>query len=212
MGTKMKKGNENLSSSNLEHGTVLIVTGTPGVGKSSVSRQLSSVLRTELVSIGDLVREEGLYIRVDHKRDTLVADMEKVSNRINSIILHSSGMLVVEGHYAVDVVPTEAVKLVFVLRRDPEELRKILESRGYEGGKVHENIAAEVLDVCLYDAVERHGADKVCEIDVTGRTTDEVTEEVLQVLRGKKRCRINIVDWLGRLYSEGKLDEYLKEF
>jgi adenylate kinase len=209
---EMKKGNESLSSSNSEHRRVLIVTGTPGVGKSSVSRQLSSRLHAELVSIGDLVREEGLYVRADRKRDTLVADMEKVSNRINNIILHSSEMLVIEGHYAVDVVPTEAVKLVFVLRRDPGELRKILRSRGYEGGKVNENIAAEVLDVCLYDAVERHGTDKVCEIDVTGRKTGEVTEEIMQVLRGERRCRIKIVDWLGKLYSEGKLDDYLKEF
>jgi adenylate kinase len=208
----LKEINEHSSNSNLERNKVLIVTGTPGVGKSSVSRQLSSRLHVELVSIGDLVKEEGLFIRADHKRDTLVADMEKVSNRINNIILHSSGMLVIEGHYAVDVVPTEAVKLVFVLRRDPEELRKILKSRGYKDGKVHENIAAEVLDICLYDAVERHGTDKVCEIDVTGRTTGEVTEEIMQVLRGEKNCRIKIVDWLGKLYFEGKLDEYLKEF
>jgi len=138
--------------------------------------------------------------------------MEKTSNRVRDIISHTSGKLVIEGHYAVDVVPKETVNLIFVLRRDPEELREILKSRGYRNSKVRENIAAEILDVCLYDAIDRYGVDRVCEIDVTGRTTDDVTEEILQVLQGKKKCKIKVVDWLGKLYFEGKLDEYLKDF
>jgi hypothetical protein len=41
---------------------------------------------------------------------------------------------------------------------------------------------------------------------------DEVEDEIQQVLQGKKKRRIGIVDWLGKLDFEGKLDEYLKEF
>jgi adenylate kinase len=137
--------------------------------------------------------------------------MNQVSKHINGIISNSSEMLIVEGHYAVDVVPLEAVSLVFVLRRDPEELRGILKKRGYGDEKIRENVAAEILDVCLYDAVDRCGVEKVCEVNVTGRT-EEVVNEVQQVLQGKKKRRIGIVDWLGKLNSEGKLDEYLKDF
>ena len=191
---------------------VLIITGTPGVGKSSVSKKLTSKVNAELVSIGDLVSKEKLYIKADRKRNTLIADMEKTSNRIKDIISHTSGTLIIEGHYAVDVVPPETVSLVFVLRRNPEELKETLKNRGYKDGKVYENLAAEILDVCLYDAVKKYSIEKVCEIDVSERTTDEVTKEILQVLQGKKKCRINIVDWLGKLYAEEKLDEYLKDF
>jgi len=208
----MKKSKEKLSSSNLGKNMVIIVSGTPGVGKSTVSKQLSSKLSCRLVSIGDLVKDEGLYTQVDRKRDTLVADMNKVSKRINGIISDSSEMLIVEGHYAVDVVPLEAVSLVFVLRRDPEELREILRKRGYRDEKIRENVAAEILDVCLYDAVDKCGVDKVCEVNVTGRTAEEVVNEVQQVLQGKKKRRIGTVDWLGKLNFEGKIDEYLKDF
>ena len=208
----MKKSKEKLSSSNLGKNMVIIVSGTPGVGKSTVSKQLSSKLSCRLVSIGDLVKDEGLYTQVDRKRDTLVADMNKVSKRINGIISDSSEMLIVEGHYAVDVVPLEAVSLVFVLRRDPEELRDILRKRGYRDEKIRENVAAEILDVCLYDAVDKCGVDKVCEVNVTGRTAEEVVNEVQQVLHGKKKRRIGTVDWLGKLNFEGKIDEYLKDF
>ena len=191
---------------------VIIVTGTPGVGKSTVSKELSSRLVCRLVSVGDLVKDERLYTRVDRKRDTLVADMDQTSKRLSDIVSGSSEMLIVEGHYAVDVVPQETVKLVFVLRRDPEELREILRKRSYGEQKIRENIAAEILDVCLYDAVDRCGAEKVCEVNVTGRKADEVVDEIQQVMQGKKKCRIGIVDWLGKLDSEGKIDEYLEDF
>jgi len=99
-----------------------------------------------------------------------------------------------------------------VLRRDPEDLRRILRERSYREEKVRENLAAEILDVCLYDAVKSLGASKVCEIDVTGRRAEDVVEEVFQVLHGTKECRLGVVDWLGKLEAQGKLDEYLKEF
>jgi adenylate kinase len=209
---KMKKSKVKPSSSNLGKNKVIIISGTPGVGKSTVSKQVSSKLSCRLVSIGDLVKDEGLYTQVDRKRDTLVADMNQVSKRITGIISDSSEILIVEGHYAVDVVPLEAVILVFVLRRDPEELRGILRKRGYGDEKIRENVAAEILDVCLYDAVDRCGVDKVCEVNVTGRTAEEVVNDVQQVLQGKKERKIGTVDWLGKLNSEGKIDEYLKDF
>jgi adenylate kinase len=131
---------------------------------------------------------------------------------MSNVVSGSSGTLIVEGHYAVDVVSVETVRLVFVLRRDPEELRDILGKRGYGDEKIRENVAAEILDVCLYDAVDRCGVEKVCEVNVTGRTVDKVVDEIQQVLQGKKKRRIGIVDWLGKLDFEGKLDEYLKEF
>ncbi|MEM2915690.1 MAG: adenylate kinase family protein [Candidatus Bathyarchaeia archaeon] len=201
-----------LCPSNSKHNEVLIITGTPGVGKSSVSKKLSSVLNAKLVSIGDLVKDEGLYIREDHRRNTLVADMEKVSDKVKSIISCSTGTLIIEGHYAVDVVPLETIRLVFVLRRDPEELKETLKSRGYGEGKIRENVAAEILDVCLYEAVDRCGVDKVCEINVTGRTPEEVVEDILMILKEKNKCKLGIVDWLGKIDSEGKLEEYLRSF
>jgi len=190
---------------------VIIVTGTPGVGKSSVSKLLASRIGAGLIAVGDLVRNEGLYIGIDRKRDTLVADSKKVLRKVERIVACSAGDVIVEGHYAMDVVSPENVRLVFVLRRDPEELREALKGRGYRVEKIRENLAAEILDVCLYDAAKTCGLNKVCEINVTARRAEDVVEEMLLVLYGKKECKVGIVDWLGKLDSEGKLDEYLRE-
>jgi len=191
---------------------ILIVTGTPGVGKSSVSELLVSRIRARSISLGALVEKEELHAEVDRRRETLVADMKRLRERVEEIVANSVGDIVVEGHYAVDIVRPEDMHLVFVLRRDPQELERVLRERLYREEKVRENLAAEILDVCLYDAVNRCGVNNVCEVDVTGRKVEDVVEEIVQILKGKKKCRVGLVDWLGRLESEGKLDEYLEGF
>ena len=191
---------------------VFIITGTPGVGKSSVSKALASRIGAEVVSIGELVEREHLYTEWDNVRETFIADMEAVSRRISQIIDSVKGDFIIEGHYAVHVVPPEKVSLVFVLRKNPKDLKEILEERGYNQRKVRENLAAEILDVCLFDAVSICGVEKVCEINTDSKSPSEIAKEILLVIEGKKRPRVGIADWLGMLEAEGKLDEYLKEF
>ncbi|MDH5623839.1 MAG: hypothetical protein OEY39_05170, partial [Candidatus Bathyarchaeota archaeon] len=74
------------------------------------------------------------------------------------------------------------------------------------------NLAAEILDVCLWDAVSACGSDKVCEIDVSSKRTEEVVKDLILMLNGKKKCQVAIVDWLGKLEGEGRLHEFLKPF
>ncbi len=189
---------------------VLVVVGTPGVGKSSVAGLLASRLNGTYVSLSDLVKSEGLSCGLDRKRDTLIADLEKVSKRVGKIVEQSEGYVIIDGHFAMDVVAAEDLHLAFVLRRDPDELREVLQKRGFKDSKVAENVAAEVLDVCLFEAVEAYGEGKVCEVDVSGKTVEGVVDEILCVVDGRKKCRVNVVDWLTKLELEGRLDEFLK--
>ncbi|MDH5448258.1 MAG: adenylate kinase family protein [Candidatus Bathyarchaeota archaeon] len=188
---------------------VLVLAGTPGVGKSSVSSLLTSRLCGILVSLGNLVRHEGLSCGLDKNRGTLIADSERVSKRVRGIIEQTKGYVIVDGHFAMDVVAAEDVFLAFVLRRNPDELREILKERGFKEGKIAENVAAEILDVCLFDAVKAYGEKKVCEVDVSGRTVEEVVDEIMCVVNGRSKCRVGVVDWLTKLESEGRLDEFL---
>lgn len=173
---------------------------------------LASKLDAILVSLGDLVEKEKLYSEVDKKRGSLIADMDRVSKRVQELISSSERDIVVEGHLAMEVIPKKTLHLAFVLRRNPEELKTVLERRGFVGEKLWENLMAEVLDVCLWDAVSKYGADRVCEIDVTGRSTEDIVSDMVATLNDEKECRVGMVDWLGRLEAEGKLDEYLKNF
>lgn len=191
---------------------IIVVTGTPGVGKTTVSALLASKLDALYIDLGQLVKREKLWSVVDETRETLIADMSKVSKRLQKIITGTEKDVVLDGHYAVDAVPASSIHKVFVLRREPTELRRFMLEKGFRNRKLKENLAAEVLDVCLYNAVKACGVEKVCEIDVTGKRTEEVIEEIVAVLEGKKPCSVGIVDWLGKLEDEGRLEEFLEDF
>ena len=181
------------------------------MGKTTISRKLASKLDAHYIGITELVKKENLVISIDEERKTLVADTRKVAERLKQIISKTEETVIIEGHYAVDVAPKKDVHAVFVLRRDPHELKNVLEKRGYPEKKVWENLASEILDVCLLDAVSACDVNKVCEIDVSGKTVEAVVEEMVLVLEKKKECRHGIVDWLAKLEKTGQLDEFLKK-
>ena len=191
---------------------IIVITGTPCVGKTAVSTLLASRLNALHIDLGEFVGQEKLWSDVDKTRGTLIADMPKLSKRVQEMIEHSKRDIILDGHYAVDVVPAENIHIVFVLRREPDELRRLMQKRGFEGRKLKENLAAEVLDVCLYNTVKVCGLEKVCEIDVTGKKAEKVVEEIVAVLEGKKTCAVGTVDWLGKLENEGRLEEFLEDF
>ncbi len=191
---------------------VLVLVGTPGVGKSSISRSLATQLGGVHVSLGDLVKDEGLSCGFDRERETLIADEEGVSKRLKEIIGQAEGYVIIDGHFAMDVVTAVDVFLALVLRRNPDELQEALKKRGFSEGKVSENVAAEILDVCLFDTVKAYGEQKVCEVNVSNRSIEEVTEEIICLVNGRMKCRIGVVDWLTKLESEGRLDKFLASF
>jgi len=182
------------------------------VGKTSVSNLLASRLDALHIDLSDLVKREKLTSGVDKARGTIIADLEKVSERLQTIMSDSERDIIVDGLYAIDVVPIQDIHMVFVLRRDPEELKEAMEERGFSGRKLWENLAAEVLDVCLWDVVRDCGSEKVCEIDVSGKRVGEVVEEIVLILRGKRKCGVGIVDWLGKLERKGRLHDFLRDF
>lgn len=191
---------------------VILITGTPCVGKTSVARLVTYRLNAFYINLTELALRENLILEEDKERGSRIVDEDLMRERISEIVEKcDKNDVVVDGHYAVSVVPKELTTHVFVLRRNPVELKKFMIERcGFSGRKLWENLASEILDVCLTDALNVYGKEKTCELNVTGKSIEEVADEVLAVLKGSKKCRVGVVDWLGELENEGLLDEYLK--
>lgn len=185
---------------------IIVVTGTPGVGKSTISRILATRLGAVHVDLSALALREGLILRWDEERETAVADLDRLKKRLEEMA-SSDHPLVVEGHYAPDVIPPQEATFIFVLRKDPWKLKGELESRGYNREKVMENVTAEVLDVCLTETVAAYGEERVSEIDVTYESSEEVVEELLSIIRRGKPTGVGRVDWLSRPGVERLLEE-----
>jgi adenylate kinase len=190
---------------------VILVTGTPCVGKTSAARLLASKLDALYINLTELAVRESLVLGKDEERDSIIIDEARMRRKIRETIENcEKKYIVVDGHYAVNVVPKRLVTHVFVLRRDPVELRKFMEQCGFSGRKLWENLASEILDVCLVEALKIHGEAKVCELDVTNKSVSETVNELSAILSGVKKCGVGIVDWLGKLEKDGLLDTFLK--
>jgi adenylate kinase len=189
---------------------VILITGTPAVGKTTTAKALAAKLNAEYINLTDFAKTHNLTLGEDTERDTLIVDDENFQQTLTEAIDASPNQtIIVDGHYAAAVTPREYVPQVFVLRRNPKELKVLMEQKGYTGTKIWENLQAEIIDVCLGEAVEVH-AGRVCELDVTGKTTEEIVEDIVAVLEKRKTCIIGTIDWLGTLEKEGILDQYLK--
>ena len=190
---------------------VILVTGTPCIGKTSVARSLTSKLNALYVNLTELAMQEKLISGRDEERGSIIVDENRMRRKINEIIKNCDKQdVIIDGHYAVNVVPKNLVTWVFVLRRNPIELRKFMEQSGFSGRKLWENLASEILDVCLVDALKVVDEGRACELDITGKSIEEAVDEILKTLSRHKTCCVGVVDWLGKLESEGLLDQYLK--
>ena len=189
---------------------VILITGTPCTGKTTTAKQLAAKLDAHYINLTDYAKTYSLTSGEDKQRKTTIINEEKMRTKLTQTInATDKANVIIDGHYASAVTPANLVTNVFVLRRNPKELKRFMEKCGFEGAKLWENLSAEILDVCLIEALQTQPG-KVCELDVTGRTVEEVTNEIMDVLENGKKCYSGIVDWLGMLEREGLTDQYLK--
>ncbi len=190
---------------------VILITGTPCTGKTTIAQQLTTKLDALYINLTEYANKHDLTLSEDKERKTTIINEEKMRTKIaETIDTTEKRNVVIDGHYAPAVVPKHYVTRIFVLRRNPKELRRLMEKSGFQGTKLWENLASEILDVCLVEALHEHKKEKVCELDVTGKTAENVAHEIIAILSKRKKCSTGIVDWLGMLEKEDLISEYLK--
>jgi len=189
---------------------VILITGTPCVGKTTITKQLATKIDATYINLTEYAKTFDLAIGEDLERKTTIIDEEKMRNYLAETIKKIEKInIIIDGHYAAAVTPTNLVTNVFVLRRNPKELKQFMLKSGFSDTKLWENLSAEILDTCLIEALQTQ-PNKVCELDATGKTIDEIVKEIIQFLEKGKKCCVGIVDWLESLEREGLTDQYLK--
>lgn len=176
------------------------------MGKTTIAKMLAEKLNAVYVSVAELALNENMVLGYDERRAAYVIDERALRARLRE--LSSTKRVIVDSHVA-SAVPPEIVDVAVILRLDPRELEKRLSARGYPRDKVVENVQAEVLDVCLIEAVRVFGFDAVFEVDTSGKKPEEVLDEILNILIEKKGMKPGSVNWFERL-GEVAYD-YLKE-
>jgi adenylate kinase len=177
---------------------IIIVTGTPGVGKTVLARLLAKKIGFTFSSLGDLVRKERLHKGFDRRTRSYIIDERSVRRKLQSYFEdHQEKGIVFETHSVNSIIPKTRGTVAIVLRLDPVVLAKRLHARNWPKLKIWENVESEMIDVSLYDSLKVLGKTRVLEIDATGKRPGELVCEILKVLSRNKGWSLkSSPDWL----------------
>ncbi len=164
----------------------------------------------KLIEINSLIIKNKLVLGKDENRDTLIVDERRLRALLSSLLKGIEGYIILEGHHVSRIVPKK-IRLAFVLRCNPHELTERLHRRGYKTSKIRENVEAEILDVCLVEAIDWFGEDVVCEIDTTGRSVAQVVDEAWSILFEGKCSMLGRTNWLSHMEWEGVVSSLLED-
>lgn len=176
------------------------VTGTPGTGKTTATALLAdrehtsaesdcrnSLSSFEVVHLNEVITEHEFTTGHDEHRDSAIVDIEAVSGWLDE-----RDDVIFESHLA----HYFAADRVVVCRCHPEELERRLDERGENADSIAENVESEALDVILAEAVERHGPDRIYEIETTDRDPDAVASEIEAVVSGSREPSAGTVSYI----------------
>lgn len=148
----------------------MIITGTPGTGKSSLCEQLVQRLgadRVQHVNLGEFAKEQRLLDEYDAAADCHVLDEDRVIDALLPLVQATAKTLLFDYH-GCDFLPEEWVRAVFVLRTENGVLFDRLERRGYAQAKIEENVQCEIFQTILDEAREAFDAEIVFELPSNG--------------------------------------------
>lgn len=181
---------------------IISITGTPGTGKTSISKLLREI-GFEVVNFNKIALENNFIIGKDKKRDTYIVDIKKF-NKYAKENYSQKKIIFIEGHLSHLI---KNVDKVIILRCHPDELRKNLSKRGWNKQKIIENLEAEILDVILCEVLSLHSPKNIFEINTTTRSIKDVFSSIIEIIENNfkviKKYNIGKIDWS---------EEILKDF
>ncbi|GAH21084.1 unnamed protein product [marine sediment metagenome] len=198
---------------NLEMNNI-IISGTPGCGKTSVAKELSNLISGRIISLNELAISDDFSFEYDEERKTFIVDFKifrpYILKKIKKIKQINPPFLIIESHFS-DIIPNKYIDYAFILRCNPDELVNRLKKKNYNLKKITENIQAEILGNCVNYFIKKNVKKPLFEIDTTNLSIESVAKTIKNVITDKedgKNYSIGKIDWLEKLYQEDRLKEF----
>lgn len=156
----------------------IIITGTPGCGKTSHAESLVSLLGKPYthLNVSDLAKERKCLESYDENLDTHVVDEDKLLDSLELDL--REGAAVVDWHCC-DIFPERLIDLVVVLKTETSNLFERLNKRGYKENKIQENLDCEIMEVIWQDAAGAYIPEIV--IPLESNSVEDMEENVERI-------------------------------
>jgi len=193
---------------------IIIISGTPGCGKTSVANELSKLINAKIISLNELAISKDFSFEYDNDRKTYIVDFKiflpYIIKKIKKIKKENPQFLIIESHFS-DIIPNKYIDHAFILRCDPDELVNRLKIKNYNLKKITENVQTEILGNCVNYFIQKKTKKPFFEIDTTNLSIKSVAKTIEDILDGKedgKKYYIGKIDWLEKVYQEDRLKEF----
>ena len=161
----------------------LLVTGTPGVGKTSVSKELGKRLKCSVVNETGFAIQNGIGTW-NNVENELEVPVKKLENGLNSY-LKKHNKVILEGHLLCET--KLKVDFAVLIRLDPELLEMRLENKRYKPEKIMDNVFCEGIDYCKKHLVRKYPTKKIIEV----RSGKNIKETALIIIRKLKEAGLS---------------------
>ncbi|KAL8142421.1 hypothetical protein V2J09_015453 [Rumex salicifolius] len=151
----------------------ILVTGTPGTGKTTMSSALAEATQLQHINISEFVKEKNLHDGYDEEFDCHVINEDLVCDELEDKM--EVGGIIVDYH-GCDFFPERWFDRVVVLQTDNTLLYDRLSKRGYEGSKLSNNIECEIFQVLLEEAKSSYPEDIV--VAMKSDSIDDITSNI----------------------------------
>jgi adenylate kinase len=134
----------------------LVVTGTPGCGKTTLSKLLGEKLGLSVINEKDFALKNSIgKFNEENELEIPIKQFEKKAN----IFLKKNKNILFEGHTLCEM--KLKVDKVIVLSIAPEELESRLEQRNYSIDKIMDNVFCEGIDYCKKHVLRNYSKNKI---------------------------------------------------
>ncbi|MDT7892117.1 MAG: AAA family ATPase [Thermoproteota archaeon] len=179
----------------------ILVCGTPGVGKTTLSIFLSS-FSFHYFNLNTVAFYSNSFLSYDKERDSYIVNTSKLL-KISEKLFEIFDKIILDSHI-VESVPID-IDLVLLLRSDPLLLYKRL-YRKYGKKKIIENVEAEFLGIVANDCYNRFNSKKIFEIVTNNlNLAKRIAKEILY---SRKKRKWKKIDWLEIYEKRRKIEVY----
>lgn len=139
----------------------ILVTGTPGVGKSLMSELLAGKTGLSWLEVSKFAKDNGYIDYHDDEYRCLVLDEDKLLDAMEPI-MQQGGQIV--DYLSAEMFPERWFDIVFVLRTNNTLLYDRLTARGYADKKLEDNVTCEIFMTILEEAKRSYDKNIVHEL------------------------------------------------
>ena len=138
-------------------GGLVIISGTPGTGKSYVANILVKKLGFKHIDWHKLIKKnKKISLGYNHKKQCYDLDIKELSKEIKRIITKDPDNLFIFDSHIAHLLPKRMIYLAIITKcSDLKKLKKRLEERNYSKSKVKENLECEIFEVCYDEVIEK---------------------------------------------------------